>query len=308
MRWVTVACLVAVARAAHAAPPEPSPPSASSADELQEQGEKAARDGDYAGAIDKFKAADRLRPSAVHACLIALAYTRRNLWPQAEVFRSLCHERATATDALPPWVATADKQIDAALAVADVAPVTIVSNPRNAGARLTVSSFAQDESFPPRLIHLPPGRHEIFATAPGYAETRVLVVVTDRSPQTVAIQLHAWGDVAAVQAPPAARPSPIPWIVIGAGAVVGLVGGLLEATWYSDAYNKVQGDVPTSPAVATDLATWRTRRDVVVGSYFLGGAAVIAGVALKYTVFREQPVYVAPAPGGATVGMTWTLR
>jgi len=66
--------------------------------------------------------------------------------------------------------------------------------------------------------------------------------------------------------------------------------------------------VPGQPDVRTDLDTWRTRRDVVIGSYAVGAAAVITGVALRFTVFRPggARLEVAPAPGGATVGVSWS--
>ena len=54
-----------------------SPAHAESPADLQARGEDQARQGHYTEAIDSFKAADRLEPSAAHACLIALAYVRR---------------------------------------------------------------------------------------------------------------------------------------------------------------------------------------------------------------------------------------
>src|SRR5207302_641157 len=168
---------------------------AQSAQDLQTEGEKAAKEGNYAGAIEKFKAADRVEPRASHACLIALAYTRRNLWPQAEIFRTKCHERATAGDPLPDWIGTADKQIDDAITSANVAEVTIVVEPAEAtDAQLTVSSFAPDEKFPPRAIHLPPGIHQVFASATGFEVGSHLVDVKDKTPQKIVIKLYRPGE------------------------------------------------------------------------------------------------------------------
>ena len=173
-----------------------------SAQDLQTQGEQLAKDGRFSEAIDAFKAADKLQPTASHACLIALAYTRRELWSQAEIFLARCHERATPADPLPDWVPVAEQQIRERLATANAAPVTIQVTP--ATAQLTVSSFAPDETFTARTIHLPPGHHVIIASAPGYVTARKEVVIETKDPQTVTIDL----------APPAAVPGPPGYVSI----------------------------------------------------------------------------------------------
>src|SRR5690242_5920614 len=55
----------------------PAPVHAETPAELQAKGEQLAKDGRFSEAIDAFKAADRIERRASHACLIALAYTRR---------------------------------------------------------------------------------------------------------------------------------------------------------------------------------------------------------------------------------------
>jgi hypothetical protein len=47
--------------------------------ELEARGEALAKTGRYGEAIEAFKAADHIQPRASHACLIALAYARRDL-------------------------------------------------------------------------------------------------------------------------------------------------------------------------------------------------------------------------------------
>src|SRR5258706_13610619 len=80
---------------------------APTAAELQAHGETLAQERRYTEAIEAFKAADKLEPNATHTCLIALAYTRRELWPQAEIFMARCHVLAV-TGGLPDWVPDAD--------------------------------------------------------------------------------------------------------------------------------------------------------------------------------------------------------
>lgn len=170
---------------------------ADGADQLRAQGETLAKQGNYAEAIDAFKASDALRPRASNACYIALAYTRRQLWPQAELFLETCHARATAADPLPQWVAAADEQIRTKLATADLAQITLRVSPAVPGLVLTVSSFAPDEAFAPRTIHLPFGQHVVFARAPGHADAQVVIDVKDRKPQTIDVVLTPTGDAGA---------------------------------------------------------------------------------------------------------------
>jgi hypothetical protein len=274
---------------------------AESAVELQAEGEAAAKAGNYAGAIDKFKAADRLESRASHACLIALAYTRRNLWPQAEIFRSMCHARATTTDPLPDWMGAADKAIDNAIAAADVAVVTIRVEPAEAAqtAQLTVSSFAPDESFAPRAIHLPPGVHQVFASARGYEPGSQLVEVKSKTAISIVITLH--------RSIPEVPPSRVPWIVMGAGLATAATGAVLEGTWYRNELIQYRNHVNDPGGVPKSINdAWELRRDVVIGCYVAGGLAVATGLVLKYTVFESAPsVAFVPRADGGIVALAW---
>ena len=293
---------------------------AQSAAELQAAGEQAAKEGSYAEAIDKFKAADRLEVRASHACLIALAYTRRNLWPQAEIFRDRCHSLAKErNEPLPDWIDTADKQIEDAIAKAiasqTVAEVTISVEPADAAANalVTVSSFAPDEKFAPRAVHLPTGIHQLFVSAPGYEIGSQLVDIKDARPQQIVVRLHRPGEgPGPVKAEPPAKPQPskLPWIIAGAGVGIAAIGGVLDATWYKSARDTLAGDTTLDPKYVGDESTWSTRRDVVIGFYVAGGLAFATGVVLKYTVFKhtEHPpaVSVAPIDNGGVVSFGWS--
>lgn len=284
--------------------------------DLQADGERLAKQGNYAAAIDKFKAADRIEPRASHACLIALAYTRRNLWPQAEIWRTTCHERASASDPLPEWMPAADKQIDDAIATANVAPVTIRVEPTEAAAtaQLTVSSFAPDETFAPRVIHLPPGIHTIFARAPGFADAQQLVEVKDRHPRVIVLTLHRPGEQVAAPPAPAAAPAPprskVPWIVIGAGAALGVAAGIYHVTLYRDAYDQLNNaKTPTEYRMIDATGTYDFRRKVVIGLYGAAAVTLGVGIVLRYTVFAHAEtapaVAFVPEPGGGVVSLGW---
>src|SRR5688572_10205627 len=114
------------------------------------RGEELAKQGRLTEAIDSFKAADKIEKRAKHACLIALAYIRRELWPQAEIFLTMCHERAKGTsDPVPDWVPLAEQTLKERLAKAKVAAVKIRIAPDSLSSQalIAVSSFEPDELF-----------------------------------------------------------------------------------------------------------------------------------------------------------------
>ena len=287
-----------------------------SGEELRARGEQLAKDGRYSEAIDAFKAAEKIEPRARHACLIALAYTRREAWPQAEIWLAQCEARATPADPLPEWVPIAKQQLADRLSTVNVAAVEIKVEPAGTDVKLAVSSFAPDELFTPRTIHLPPGRHVIVATAKGYNDAQKTVDVgPDKASQTVTITLlpleptprHDGGSVAA-PAPAPAR-SKVPFAVMGAGGGVILAGAALHLFYFKP----VRDDLKAAPDKATydQLSSkFDTRRNVTIAVYGLGAATVLTGLILELTVFKthESPVQVALTPheGGGVVSVGWS--
>lgn len=278
------------------------------ASELQAKGEELAKQARFTDAIDAFKAADKLETTATHACLIALAYTRRELWPQAEIWLAMCQVRANAKDPLPDWAPAEKDQIDQRLAAANVAPITISVEPADANAKMTVSSFAPDEQFTPRTIHLPPGTHEIIITAPGYEDKHVNVDVANKDPQTVTIKLNR---------PGADRPGPaskVPWYVMGAGGGLAIVGAGLHLFYYKPALDKLklyQVGAPMENQALYDKyePDWETSRTVTIAVYTAAGVTLVAGVILKLTVYKEREaptVGIVPTRGGGMLAVGWT--
>lgn len=286
----SILVLLVIARVAHA-------------DDLAAQGEALAKSGDYSRAIDAFKAADKQKPTTRNACMIGLAYLRREAWPQAELFLAECKERATAADPAPDWLATSEQQLAEKLAAANVAAVTIAVTPV-ANAKVTVSSFALDESFTaPRTLHLSVGRQTFEVHADGYVPATQTVVVTDKEPKQIQITLVPVG-VKEVSKPVVVEPattSKAPYVVMGVGAVIG-VGALaygltvvrpmqtrLAETMNRDIYNKER-----------DRFLPRRNWTFVAGG--VGVATIVTGVILKYTVFKddEHPVQIGivPTDGG----------
>lgn len=284
---------------------------------MRARGEQLAKDGRYTEAIDAFKAAQRIEPRARHACLIALAYIRRELWPQAEIFLEQCETKATPADPVPEWVPTAKQQLAERLSTVNVAPVNIKVEPASAEVKLAVSSFAPDELFDPRLIHLPPGRHVIIATAKGFNDAQKTVEVVDKNAQDVVITMLPLSTTGPKPDGPAVitpvePPSKVPlYIMIGGGIIVAGAGAS-HLLWYKGVHDdlKTAGDAGDTDEYNHLLPKFNRARGVTIGLYAAGGAAVITGLILKLTVFegKEAPaqVSVVPANGGGMVTVGWS--
>ena len=286
---------------------------AESGEELRTRGEQLAKDGRYSEAIDAFKAAEKLEPRARHACFIALAYTRRELWAQAEIFLDTCHKRASPGDPLPEWVPMVDELLKERLALA--APIEIRVEPADADVKLAISSFANDELMKPRTIHLPPGRHVIIATAAGFNDAQKTVEVTDKTPQVVTITLlpiatkgpDVVGQVGGHKPAPA---SGIPTYVMAAGAGITVVGAFVHVFAYWPARKDLAKLSGTDSKYDDAEAKWSSRRSITIGIYAVGAATLITGAVLKYTVFKgkESPVQAAIVPqnGGGIFTLEWS--
>ena len=265
---------------------------ADDADDLVASGEALAKRGEYSRAIEAFKQADARRPRALHACLIALSYTRRELWAQAEVALASCHARAGGGDPLPPWVDALDQTLATKLAAVDVAPISIRVEPPSLLATISISSFSPDETFAPRVVHLALGMHTVTATVSGRGRVASTVAVVDRAPQTVTLWFGP---------PP---PSKVPWFVAGAGGLLaagGLAFDLFAVQPVRARLEDASADVDAA-AWARNSRVFDRRRAVTIGLFAGAAVAVGVGVALRFTVYRRE-VAVAPVPNGfALVG------
>jgi len=293
-RWGGVAW-IAAATTAHAQPATPDA-------ELVARGEELARSGEFSRAIVAFKQADKLHASAANACRIGLAYTRRELWSQAELFFARCKDRATAADPPPPWLAAAETALTAKLAEIDAAPIDVrVDAP---GALISISSFPPDEQFAPRAIHLSPGNYMIVARAPDREPAKVAVAVEARTAQIVTLVLP--------HPPPPPPPPPtrdqkigrvLLWTAAGA-AVVGVAAHGLAAYEHSQLDDARTANDP----VAWDhhAGDFETARAIAIGGYTIAVAAAITGAILHSHGPENSPVLTGTADAhGASVGLEW---
>jgi hypothetical protein len=288
--WVAGLCFVSSSAFANPTAPE-----------LQQQGEDLAKQGRFTEAIDSFKAADKLQPSAAHACLIALAYTRRELWPQAEIWLQLCQVRASPQDPLPDWAPAEQDQIGERLTAANVAAVQIEVQPAEAGAKLTVSSFAPDEQFAPRTIHLPFGTHQIFAHAQGYKDESQTLEVTDKTAKHVVIVMHK-PESGVVGAPlPVAHGDSGKKLMVAGGVVIGagfVAYGVMGIGWA-----KLNNKEGFGGGYETMYDVGRVSS---IGLWVIGAGLVAIGY-VKHSHAEESPaIAVTPLPGGGMFSVGWS--
>jgi hypothetical protein len=272
------------------------PAFADEADELVEKGQALGKQGEWTLAIAAFKRAEVLKPRTVNACLLGLAYTRRELWAQAELFFARCHARAKAGDEAPEWVADAEATLASKLAAAGIPLVTISVTPPE-GVTISISGFEPDETLQPGPHHLSPGRYSIEVAAPGYfKQTRDVVVVVGQ-PQQVAFEMHP------VLVHNDARDTHVPWYVLGSGAallVAGTIVDLAKVQPLRDQIGKSQYELALH---GDDFRTWRA---VTIGLWSAGAVAVGVGAWLELRR-RELPVMITASStqGGASVGVMW---
>ncbi|MBT8491932.1 MAG: hypothetical protein KJO07_02635 [Deltaproteobacteria bacterium] len=108
--------------------------------------------------------------------------------PPARAFAQLIScDRVSAE--LEPWVRRARRDLDKKLARGRFAPVSVVLEPKAAVVDISSSSFSGLRLVGPELLWLHYGKHTLTASADGFQQASTVVVVDDRSRQTVVLQL-----------------------------------------------------------------------------------------------------------------------
>jgi hypothetical protein len=258
-------------------------------DELQARGEALGREGRWGEAIRAFKSADQLEHRPIHACLIALAYTRREAWPQAEVFLSRCLE-PNSGETLPDWVPEAQKLIETRLKSEPLSEVTIEVVPA-AAATVTVSSFEPDEVFTPRAIHLPRGSHVIFARAPGFPDRQVVVVVDDSKPRRVVIDFEAPTEATLKRGPKSLRIAGI--ATVGGGVLAAGLGLYFGKVARDDAETISKHPGPWTDTEHRIYDEGNAAQNKMIAAYIVGGVLVATGGVLYYLGARTSVMPMA---------------
>lgn len=271
---------------------------------LVADGQELARRGQIGDAIAKFREADRLSPDAIHACLIGLAYLRGGALPDAELMFASCHTRATGP--LPPWVAIEEEALASRLAKAELGTVALTIDP--AIVELRVPALLSGAPFPVRkTLHLPPGPHRIVGRSADRREVVGEVTATVGIPRDVTLVLPApgLGRPDAALRPRSATRSPGPtYLMIGGGAVV-IAGVAIHAFAVAPARNRLD-DAATGVEYDDHYDAFALRRNLTIGCYAVGAAALITGFVLGRRSSEAPRITAHVAEGGARVAMEWS--
>lgn len=308
--WGVLTCLAVLAGSA-AADPDP-------ADAAREQGEQLAKAGRFSEAIAAFKDSNAQKPRATNYCLIGLAYTRLERWPQAEIMIDRCKTNASAADPTPEWLPALEQELAKRLAAVGVSAVTIAVEPKIAKAQITVSSFAPDEAFAPRTIHLPEGTHTITVTAPGFETSQTTIDVKPAGTELVTITLK---DAAAKPPdlppphppvpPPAGSPSPLPTVLMAAGGTLIAAGIVYHITAFRTAATNLADatDATPDPHLYDQWShRFDVRREWLIGIYAAGAITAGVGAYLHFTQKQTEAlpqVSIVPLGGGGIVSVGW---
>ena len=203
-----------------------------------ELGLAAYSEGRYRAAVEHFKEADRLAPSARLSFNIALAYERMSDAPNAlAAYRDYLRRTPAAGNAAATSVRIAELEL--ALQRSGVQQVSVLTVPEGATVRIDDVS----RGVTPWTGELPPGQHRLELQASGYKESKQVFELTAQHAIDLLYDLEPLASSApAVLAPPgvsAAAPPPATnhdesrvswwtWTAFGGSAALLLSAGAIE--------------------------------------------------------------------------------
>lgn len=315
-RWMWLVVSTACFAFAPAARAEPqAPPGA--ADEAREK--EAAREwarkgrarfdqGDYAGAVEALREAEKHYPAATilklradaHAALGQLVAARK------------AYEQAAAPlpDGASPQLVAAQEAAKAALSGLDARIPTIeITVPAGAaGATVKLDGAALSAADLSRPVAVDPGKHTLAVEAPG-AEVRIREVqVAEGARERVVLDAGApavdKSHPATVQGPGRSWVGPgIAFGVGGAGLVLGAVTGLLTVAKMEDV-RKTCGDALVCPeGYRGEVDGAKALGHVSTAGFIAAGVGAAAGVILLVLPGKKAPAGVGLAVGPAFTGV-----
>lgn len=162
---------------------------------------------------------------------------------------------------------------------------------------------------------IPVGEHSIVATKAGYLTTNLPKVLKGGDNVKIAVKMYTVDDLTRYQR---RWPRWEPWAVVGGGAAVAILGGILHASAKShfddfDAGVTACGGCTPSDSLAGKKSTGSLLQGMAVSAYFVGGAGIAAGAVMvylnrgrSYRITPEElghPVTVVPTLGPESAGV-----
>jgi hypothetical protein len=166
-------------------------------------------------------------------------------------------------------------------------------------------------------VKIEPGRHQVLAEMPGHVTFNERITLVPGERKTVTIELARQTRTVVVKR----WPTWVPWLVVGGGAAVALVGVPLQLSSVRNYDDYDQGLIDQCPdgcrsgqrpQELVDLEDRaQARQTQAAVAFVVGGAILTTGLVmavLNQGVEREVPVpFVAPAKGGGVVGFSLSL-
>jgi hypothetical protein len=265
------------------------------------RGNQLAGDGDFAAALESFRAAYARYPSA--KILLNIGTSLRQLGRNAEA-ADVYEAYIGDPEANPPRVEELKRilrEIDALVAKLRIE----VSAP---GAELRVDGRVMSGSAQSRVLRVDPGEHTVSADKPGLVPSIRTVTVSAREERTVNLDLVPPGTKVVVRPAgkdPGSGQRAVAFIVGGAGIAgigVGSVFGILAKT-KSDAADEHCLTETRCDGTGVALGdTADTHAKVATVAWVVGAAALATAV----TLFITAPTRKKPASSGASVGASST--
>lgn len=315
-RWMRLAVYAACFAFAPAARAEPqAPPGA--ADDAQEK--EAAKEwarkgrarfdqGDYAGAVEALREAERHFPAATILKLRADAHAALGQLLAARKAYELA--AAPLPEGASPQLVAAQEAAKAALAGLDARIPTLEITVRGgaAGAAVKLDGAALPAADLARPVAVDPGKHTLAVEAPG-AEARIREVqVAEGARERVVLEAGA---------PNVDRGNPEPaaeqgrsWVgpgiafgVGGAGLVLGAVTGLLTVAKMDDVRATCGEALVCPEGYRGDVDGAKTLGHVSTAGFIAAGVGAAAGVILLVLPGKKAPAGVGLAVGPAFTGV-----
>lgn len=286
---------------------------------LNKEGTRLAEQGQFASAIERFKAAEALLPRYQHHCNIGIAYQDSGKLPQALLFLQSCVARA-GKNASPaskarlsaletklkaaPWgsLTVTGEQLRVAIApwadeewvvdgqrtfVLDPGPVSLLARGRD-GSTWTQTATVTSGSVTSVSLTLPiaPPIPPADVTKKPDQPTDEPVVATKLSPTPPVTR----PDPPRTTPAPTARPI-TPWVIAGAGAGLLVLGTVT--------YVVASGQRSTFPSTTpeSELTGYRALIVTTWAGWGLGAAALVGGLLWGFLSGAPAPVAVMPSVG-----------